>query len=75
MSRGRGGDRPERVTRADIQAKLEEIRGDVDDATQAARPTLIYVAVGVAVAGVAVAFLLGRMRGRRKSTVVEVRRR
>lgn len=63
------------VTKADIQAKLGEIRGDVEEAAQAARPKLTYVAVGAAVAVVVVAFWLGKQRGRRKSTVVEIRRR
>jgi hypothetical protein len=62
------------VTRADIESKLREIRGVTDDSTevaqQAARPLLI--ALGVAV--VAGAFLLGRRRGRKRSTIVEIRR-
>ena len=62
------------VTRADIEAKLREIRGVTDTSTevaqQAVRPALI--AVGVAV--VVVAFLLGRRRGRKRNTIVEVRR-
>jgi hypothetical protein len=62
------------VTRADIEAKLREIQGVTDStgevAQNAAKPVL--VAVGVAV--VVVAFLLGRRRGRKHSTIVEVRR-
>lgn len=63
-----------RITRADIESKLRQVRGDVDTAGEAAKGagTLIG-AVGV-VAIVAVAFLLGRKRGKRASTVVEVRR-
>jgi hypothetical protein len=64
-----------RVTKDDIAAKLGEIRGDVEETAEAAKPTLVYIAVGAAVTVVVVAFLLGRARGRRKSTVVEVRRR
>jgi MYXO-CTERM domain-containing protein len=62
------------VTRADIEAKLAEIRGVADDTTEvaeeAAKTGLIIAGVGVVV----VAFLLGRRRGRKKSTIVEVRR-
>ena len=62
------------VTRADIEAKLAEIRGVTDDTTEvaeeAAKTGLIIAGVGVVV----VAFLLGRRRGRKKSTIVEVRR-
>jgi hypothetical protein len=62
------------VTRGDIEAKLREIRGLTDTTTEvaqeAAKPVLIVLGVGVVV----VAFLLGRRRGRKRSTIVEVRR-
>lgn len=64
-----------RVTKADIQAKLSEIQGDVEETAEHAKPVLTYVAVGAAVAVVAITFLLGKRRGRRKSTIVEIRRR
>ena len=66
------GDKP--VTRADIEAKLAEIRGVTEDATEIAEGTaktgLVVAGVGVVI----VAFLLGRRRGRKKSTTIEVRR-
>jgi hypothetical protein len=62
------------VTRADIEAKLAEIRGVADDTAEvaegAAKTGLVVAGVGVVV----IAFLLGRRRGRKKSTIVEVRR-
>ena len=62
------------VSRADIEAKLAEIRGVTDDtaevAEEAAKTGLVIAGVGVVV----IAFLLGRRRGRKKSTIVEVRR-
>jgi hypothetical protein len=62
------------VTRADLEAKLAEIRGVTDSTTEvaeeAAKTGLIVAGVGVVI----VAFLLGRRRGRKKSTIVEVRR-
>jgi MYXO-CTERM domain-containing protein len=62
------------VTRADIEAKLAEIRGVTDDtaevAESAAKTGIVVAAVGVLV----LAFLLGRRRGRKKSTIIEVRR-
>lgn len=63
-----------RVEIDDIRAKLGEIRGEVDDTTDKARPILTYAAVGVAVVVVVAAFWLGRRKGRRSSTWVEVRR-
>lgn len=62
------------VTRDDIEAKLREMAGEVDDRVEAARPALLTGAVvGVSVL-VVLAYLLGRRRGRRRSAVVEIRR-
>jgi hypothetical protein len=62
------------VTRGDIEAKLREIRGVTDTTTEVAqgakKPVLAVVGVGVVLG----AFLLGRRRGRKRSTIVEVRR-
>jgi hypothetical protein len=62
------------IRRADIEAKIRELQGDVEDTAHAATNTLITVGAVVAVGVVAVAFLLGKRRGRRRSTIVEVRR-
>ncbi|MDQ3574480.1 MAG: hypothetical protein M3378_11780 [Actinomycetota bacterium] len=62
------------VTRDDIESKLREIKDDVETTTTASKP---YVAVAVAVVAVTlvgIAFILGRRRGTKLSTVVEVRR-
>lgn len=64
----------QRIEIGDIRAKLEEIRGDADETAAKAKPYAVYAAVGGAVVLVAAAFLLGRRRGRRKSTWVEIRR-
>ena len=62
------------VTRADIEAKLAEIRGVTDTTTEVAqeatKPLLVIVGVAVVIG----AFLLGRRRGQKRSTIVEVRR-
>jgi hypothetical protein len=63
-----------RVELSDIRSKLVQIRGEVDDTTNKAKPYLTYAAVGAAIAVVTVAFLMGRSRGRRKATWVEIRR-
>jgi len=65
-------DRP--ITRADIEAKLRELQGE---ATTTGENVRTYALVGgaiVAVAVVGVAFWLGKRKGKRKTTVVEVRR-
>ena len=63
-----------RIELADIREKLEEIRGEVDETKDSVRPYLTHAAVAGAVIVVAVAFLVGRKRGRRKSTWVEIKR-
>ncbi len=67
-----GADQP--VERSDIEAKLREIRGEVDTTATAAKPALMVVAGVAAVAVFFVAYSLGRRKGKKKSTVVEIRR-
>jgi hypothetical protein len=63
-----------RITRGDIEAKLRDMRGEVQETAEAAKVPILAIAGGVAAAVVVLAFLLGKRRGRRKSTVVEIRR-
>lgn len=64
----------ERVSREEIEAKLREIRGEVDAVGDANRSWAMVVAATAAVAIVAGAYLLGKRRAKKKTTVVEVRR-
>ncbi len=61
------------ITRDDIEAKAMEIVGAVDQTKESARDMAM---IGVAVAAVVVvaAFVIGRRRGGRNRTVVEVYR-
>jgi hypothetical protein len=65
-------DRP--ITRADIEAKLREVQGATEAGAEAAKGA--GVAAGAVIAGVVVivAYLLGRRGGKKRRTVVEVRR-
>ncbi len=67
---GRGG----AVTRDDIEAKLRELRGEVDTVAEKAKGGAVIVAAVAAVAILATAYLLGRRKGKKRTTVVEVRR-
>ena len=63
-----------KITRDDIEAKLRELRGDVGERTEAAKVPAIAIAVGVVVVTVAAAYFLGRRKGKRRQTVLEIRR-
>lgn len=65
---------PGRITRADIESKLRDMRGEVDNTVEAAKAPLTAIAGAAAAVIVVLSFLLGKRRGRRKSTVVEIRR-
>ena len=72
MSPAPGADKP--VSRGDIEAKLAQIRGVADDTTEAAEGAAKTGLVVAGVGALVVVFLLGKRRGRKKSTIVEVRR-
>ncbi len=59
------------VQRADIEAKAREIEQALTETRESMKNRLVLVALGVAVV-VAVAFLLGRRKGRKGAAVVEV---
>jgi hypothetical protein len=62
------------VTRDDIEAKLREIRGDVETVGASAKQYAAIAGAVVVVAVVALAFSLGKRKGKKKRTIVEVRR-
>ena len=62
------------VTRGDIESKLRELRGEVESTGNNVKHYAIAAGAVVAVAVVALAFTLGKRKGKRKTTVVEVRR-
>jgi len=63
-----------KVTRADLEAKLTEIDAELNDTGEAIKPKAIAFGVGALVVILILAFLLGRRKGERKTTIVEVRR-
>ena len=66
--------RNERITRDDIEKKLRGLQGDVAEKVEDRKGALATVAVAVGVVVVITVFLLGRRSGRRRSTMVEIRR-
>jgi hypothetical protein len=62
------------ITRSDLEAKLREVSGDVNETVDAVKPQLIGGAVAVAILALVVTYLFGRRRGRKRSAIVEIRR-
>jgi len=65
---------PTPITRDDIEARFRELNGDVTSEVVSVRSQAVTIVAGVAVVVIAVAFLIGRRGGRKRSAVVEVRR-
>jgi hypothetical protein len=63
-----------RITRSDIEAKLREIQGEATTTGESVRTYAMVGGAVVAVAAIGVAFWWGKRRGKKKTTVVEVRR-
>ena len=63
-----------RVTRADIEAKFRELKGEVEETTEKAKPIgLAVVAAGGALV-LGLVYVMGRRKGTKLGTVVEIRR-
>lgn len=63
-----------KITRDDIHAKFAELSQDVDQQAEAAKSTAMTVAAVAGVVVVVAVFLFGRSRGKKKTTIIEVRR-
>lgn len=83
MSRRAGKDRaaestgtvtPVQVSRDDLENKFRELAGEVDETKQSVQSYVLVAGAVVAVVVIALAFTLGKRRGKKKRTFVEVRR-
>lgn len=63
-----------RITPDDLRSKFRELQSDVDSTTESAKNTAVTVAGVLATALVLGVFLMGRRRGRKRTTFVEIRR-
>jgi hypothetical protein len=64
----------DRISRDDLEDKFRELEGGVHDQAESARSTLVTAGVVAALILLLLAFLLGTRKGRKRSTVVEIRR-
>ena len=65
---------PDPIVRDDLEAKMRELQGEVTETRESATSTLLTVGAVVVVGVIAIAFLFGRRKGKKRTTVVEVRR-
>lgn len=63
-----------KITPDDIRAKFGELQGSTDDQVESAQSMIAVAAVAAVGTLVVVAFVLGRRRGKKRQTVVEIRR-
>ena len=63
-----------KVTRDDLEGKFRELRGEVDSTAESAKQYAVMAAAVGAVVVLGVVYLMGRRRGRKTTTVVEVKR-
>ena len=63
---------PETISRDDIEAKFRELTGDLNNTAQ--RMSRIAVAAGAAaiVVLLIIVFVIGRSKGRKKTTMIEI---
>jgi hypothetical protein len=61
------------ISRDDIEAKARQIVSAIDETRESAKNTAVLAGVAIAVV-VVMAFVMGRRRGRRSKTLVEVYR-
>lgn len=62
------------ITKADLEASFRGVTTDVEGVVDQQRNRALIVGVAVVVGVVAITFVLGRRRGQKNRTVVEVRR-
>ncbi len=63
-----------KVTRDDIEAKLRELRGEVDERVEKAKVPAIAIAVGLVVVTIVAAYWFGKRKGKKRQMVLEIRR-
>jgi hypothetical protein len=63
-----------RITRDDLQAAFADVLGEGEATARDLVPQAAVIAGGVALAVIAIAYVFGRRRGRKRTAVLEVRR-
>lgn len=62
------------VSRVDLEQKFRQLQGGVTETADTAKSYALAAGAVIVVGVAAVAFFVGRRRGKKKTTVVEIRR-
>ncbi|HEV3450517.1 MAG TPA: hypothetical protein VG869_04860 [Acidimicrobiia bacterium] len=62
------------ITRDDIEAKLRQLQRSTEAGAEAARGAGVAGGIAAALLLIVVAYLLGRHRGRKRRSIIEIRR-
>ena len=65
---------PKKVTRDDIESKLRELQGEVDQGVEKVKVPAIAIAVGVVAVTIVAAYWFGKRKGKKRNMVLEIRR-
>ena len=67
-------DTSDKVTKQDIENKLREVQTNLTSAAEGAKDKAIVAGVAALILLILLSFILGRRSGKKKSTIVEIRR-
>ncbi len=65
---------PEHITPQDLENKFRALQGDIQGKVDDKKSTIATVAAGSGIALLLLFFFLGKRAGKKKSTIVEIRR-
>ena len=63
-----------KITRSDLESKFRAFQGDIQGKVDDKKQTLVAAGAGIGMFLMLVFFLLGRRSGKKKTTLVEIRR-
>jgi hypothetical protein len=64
----------DRISRSDLEGKFRALKDGTSQKATDAKASLAQVGIGVALLLLLLTFLMGQRRGKRKTTLVEIRR-
>ncbi len=65
---------PEKISTADLESKLRAFQGDVQDKVASKKNTMLAIGAGGVTLLLIIFFLMGKRSGKKKTTLVEIRR-